>query len=154
MESKMSNENNVITEYVNKEAKDQVRVNNSWWNEPDQKIYQSVIPVLNKIKEDQTYRKNEFLKYARLYSNKELLGFAANIYNRSATESITNNARLTLNVVKACIDTAASKIGKMKPRPLFLTSDGDWDAQQRGKKLTKYIEGSIVTGKQIGRAHV
>ena len=39
------------------------------------------------------------------------------------------------------IDTIVSKVTKNKPKPTFLTDGGDWDLQQKAKKLTKYCEG-------------
>jgi len=131
----------VQTIHHTSQADSKVKVNNMWWKEPETSLHDHITPILNKIEEDQTYRKTEYLKFARLYSNKELLGFTAGLYSRSSNESLTNSNRLTLNVIKSCVDTASSKIAKMKPKPLFLTSDGEFQDQIKGQKLTKFIEG-------------
>jgi hypothetical protein len=39
------------------------------------------------------------------------------------------------------VDTAVSKIIKNKPKPTFLTDEGNWELQQRAKKLDKYCRG-------------
>jgi hypothetical protein len=53
------------------------------------------------------------------------------------------NNRVTLNVIKSCIDTAQSKIAKNKPKPTFLTSGGDYSQQKKAKKLDKFILGTF-----------
>jgi hypothetical protein len=50
---------------------------------------------------------------------------------------------MSLNVVASCIDTASSKIAKMRPRPIFLTEDGDWALQHKAKQLTKFMDGAF-----------
>lgn len=130
----------IETKYVNPQAQTETEVNNNWWLVPDEQIHQHVLSVVNGICERQSYRRTLNIRYARMYSNLELLGFThTSSVGRSSTDLVKN--RVTYNIVQSVIDTAHSKIAKMKPKPMFLTEGGDFTQQQRAKKLTKYMEG-------------
>ena len=80
------------------------------------------------------------VKYARLYDNKDILGYL-NFNSTNRNSRFVQHSNITMNVVKSCIDTAQSKIAKSKPRVQFLTEEGNFSLQERAKKMTKYVEG-------------
>ncbi len=131
----------VITEYLNENANSGT-IKSRWWSEPAEEQYRHITAVCDGIVEAQSYRQIQNLRYARLYANQELAGFGVGLYDRVASGPIAN--RVSYNVVRACIDSAAAKIAKMRPRLVALTSGGTWDLQQKSKKLAKYLEGTIV----------
>jgi len=131
-------ENNVIVEYHNKVNFNGIK--NKWWLEKAENQFESINAVISHIDDSQVYRQTAFLKHARLYHNLELLGFNPNTHAK-ISEYPTMNNRVTFNVVKSCVDTVQSKIAKHKPRPVFLTEDGDWSLQRKAKLLTQYLEG-------------
>ena len=114
-----------------------------WYVKEDQAQHQSIFTVVERIDKTQSYRSSMNVKHARLYNNLELLGLS--VYATGAVGTLTqhdlSNGRITYNLVKSCVDTAASKIAKSKPKPQFLTSGGDYALQARAKKLTQYVEG-------------
>lgn len=114
-----------------------------WWGEPDESMHASVFAVIDKIRQVQNYRSANYLRYARLYSNMEISSLAGGLFSRTNDAQQYMSNRATYNVIKSCIDTAASKIGKSKPRPFFLTEDGSWDLQERAKMLTKFFQGQF-----------
>lgn len=111
-----------------------------WWTTDPKLMYQDVNQVVENIQKNQNYRHLNNIKFARLYQNMEVLGFYGSLYSRTANTTFNSN-RLTLNVVKSVIDTAAAKISKNKPKPMFLTDGGNWKQQRKAKQLNKYIEG-------------
>lgn len=111
-----------------------------WWDLPDAQIAASVSAVVKAIDQNQHFRNIQNLKFARLYSNKELLGLASGLWDRTPSKDGVSN-RVTYNVIRSVTDTAASKIAKMRPRTLVLTDDGDFSLQTKAKKLSKYLEG-------------
>ena len=130
----------VIQEYVNQnDAAGSIK--SKWWNEPSDEMYLHITSVVDGVTENQSYRQIQNLRYARLYANQEILGFGLGAYDRVAQGPISN--RVSYNVVKSVIDSAASKIAKMRPRIIALTSGGTWQEQQRAKKLSKFIEGTF-----------
>lgn len=118
---------------------DQSGKNFIWWMEPKEDLYLAAFAVVNHINANQLYRNSQNLKYARLYQNMALLGLTPSTHNKMVGNSFTS--RLALNVIKSCVDTAAAKIASNKPRPIFLTENGDYSLKRKAKYLTKYLEG-------------
>lgn len=89
------------------------------------------------------------IRSMRLYSNRELgaLNIANYITNAGTSpDSLAYSPggqqnRVSINVIKSCIDTLCSKISKNKVKVNFLTSGGTLEQQTRGKQLNKFING-------------
>lgn len=128
----------VYTEYVNNSA--DTAFADKWWNADAATANKSLFGLVRYVEKNQAYRSALNLRYARLYSNTEILGLSSGTYARTTSNNFANN-RVTLNVVKSCVDTAASKISKNKPRPLFLTENGDYNLKHKAKLLNQYMEG-------------
>jgi uncharacterized protein YeaC (DUF1315 family) len=128
----------IRTEYVGPSSQAE-GIKSRWWLEPEEKMGMNAYAVATKIKENQSYRLTQNLRYARLYSNLELLGLQAGTYARTVTQGVEQ--RVTFNVIRQCTDTVANKIARNRPRPMFLTSGGDWKLKKRAKNLTKFIDG-------------
>lgn len=121
----------------------EVKVHYNWWSQtiaPEQR-YEHIWGVVRGILQKQEWRSYNNLRFARLYHNFELLGLDPGMYARTAQRDSYLTNRVTLNVIKSCVDTAASKISKSKPRPYFLTEDGNWSIQTKAKRLTNYMDG-------------
>ncbi len=125
--------------------------NFDWWNQKGDELANSVQAVVNNITESQSYMRTLNYKFARLYGNLEMFGLGYGTYTGRTPQVATTNT-VTYNVVKSVIDTAAAKISKNRPRPLFLTSGGDYAQQARAKKLTKYIDGIFYDTKVYKKA--
>lgn len=112
-----------------------------WWARAKDDCNEGITAVVNAIQQNQSYRRTDNLRYARLYANKDFDQFI------SGTVSNFFGKRLTFNVIRSCVDTAAAKISKSRPRPLFLTTNGNFSQQKRAKGLTQYIDGTFQEGK-------
>ena len=109
-----------------------------WWkeNEPGKHIG----AVVKRLEADQGDRLRTWLAYARLYANQSIDSlYAAGMYLGSGARNPM--ARVTYNLAGAVVDTAAAKIAKNNPRPLFLTTGGVWSQRKRGKLLGQFVEG-------------
>lgn len=133
---------NVREEWVNQARNDQDNIKQNWWHLEPNESHKGVFRVVQAIKQVQSYRFMQQLRFARLYSNMEMMGFPFGFYSRTLLDMAPEN-RVTYNVIKSCVDTVASKIAKSKPRPIFLTTDGNYEQQQRAKKMTKYLDGAF-----------
>lgn len=116
-----------------------------WWKSEEGKAHEALIPLVKKLAENQNYRSAENLKHVRLYGNLDILGLSSALYARPNPSNIHN--RVTLNVIQSCVDTAAAKIAKNRPKPTFLTQGGDWLLQTKAKKLDKFILGQFYEGR-------
>jgi hypothetical protein len=113
----------------------------TWFKEEKGKINEAVVPFVKYLKQHQSYRHLENLRHVRMYGNLDIMGLSSTQYARPNPSTVNN--RVTLNVIKSCIDTAQSKIAKNKPKPTFLTSGGDFSQQKRAKKLDKFVLGQF-----------
>lgn len=85
---------------------------------------------------DKTNHREMMIRHYRLYSNRQFISFLPNEHYKNNSDE-----RLTLNVVKSCVDTAAAKIAKSKPRPQFLGQKGMWNTKKQMQQLQQFIDG-------------
>lgn len=119
------------------------QIKSKWWSDtiPSEKRHEHIFSVVRAICQKQSYRTRNNERFARLYHNMELVGLDAGMYARTLNQDDFLTNRVTLNCIKSCVDTVTSKIAKSKPRPYFLTEDGDWEAQVKAKGLTLFMDG-------------
>lgn len=131
----------------------ELKIKSKWWDQKEADMHAHVFAVVSQIKEWQNYRSLQNLRYARLYSNMDMIGLHAGGFARINDPAAFLTNMISYNVIKSCIDTAASKLGAKRPRPLFLTDDGDWSLQRRAELLTSFFEGLFDTmGTGLGDA--
>ncbi len=110
-----------------------------WWTLPDTQLHEGLEPILRRLESQQAPRRANWLRYARLYTRRDIVGFGP--WQAAKTQPTVKRATLSLNVVKSCIDAAASKIAKARPRAMFLTSGADYRLRESAKMATKYVAG-------------
>jgi hypothetical protein len=108
-----------------------------WWKE-DRDPHEVVDQVVRSIRGRQTYRDEMLLRHARLYGDMPAVGLSASNYSRPTDSGFR---KLSLNVIRNMADTVQSDVVQSRPRPMFLTSGGDFDLQVRAERLTKFVEG-------------
>jgi len=120
---------------------DDKNIDRKWWlaNKTDRP--EAIGRIVNFIAQNDSIRHHQYQVSARLYGNTQLVG--ASGYSAPTKRSVENaiKDRLTRNVCQSGIDTITAKMSKNKPRPIFLTSGGDYKLQRKAKKLDKFIEG-------------
>lgn len=91
-------------------------------------------------------RTDRLERYFKLYGGTRLIGIRPWEDPLVATANVTANRAildaLRLNVCKAAVDTITSKVGKLRPRPTFVTDHGNWSLQLRAKKLQQFMDGA------------
>jgi hypothetical protein len=118
---------------------------NYWWNAKEGEANQGLSQIVRHLRENQNYRHEDNLRHVRLYGNMDVVGLSTGNYSRPNAAGI--NHRVTLNVIKSCVDTAQAKIAKNKPRPTFLTEGGNPKKQRQAKNLQKFIDGLFYKAK-------
>lgn len=114
--------------------------NLDWWNEDKDNLHKAILGHVRYLITNQTYRNLDNIRNMRLYNNFDVISLSG--YNHSRVDTMNNTThRVTFNIIQSMVDTVSSKITKNKPKPTFLTDAGDWEVQQKAKKLTKYCEG-------------
>lgn len=109
-----------------------------WWTAEEGEYHGKVAEVAEWITSKDELRRSSYMDYMRLYGNLELYGVDATAYFKRA-----NPERITLNVIKACIDAVTAKIAKNRPKASFLTEGGDYSLRKRAKQLEKFVDGQF-----------
>lgn len=112
-----------------------------WWLADKKDLPQAVTRIVNWLGENDSKRQTQYQMSARLYGNVTLMGINGLSYSKLTASQTGIKDRVTYNVVQSAIDTLTSKIAKNKPKPLFLTSGGDYKIQRKAKKLDKFCQG-------------
>lgn len=112
-----------------------------WWLAPKDEIAQSITGIIKALSEYDSKRQTQYQISTRLYGNLNLMGLNGLSFSKIMSVQGSMKDRISYNVIQSAIDTITAKIAKNKPKPLFLTSGGDYKIQRRAKKLDKFTEG-------------
>lgn len=143
--NRMSGERAQVLVKTNKTAPSGVK---KWWKMSTQE--ERALAVLDSfayLKENQEYRYRQAAMFSRLYSNIPIFGFMGSNMARMASNSQLPYDRPTMNVVQSCVDTLVSRITQSRPRPVFLTDNGDYKARNLAKKLNDFVAGELYQTK-------
>jgi hypothetical protein len=126
---------------------------NTAWFELTGKIEQAstiegLIEFLRRIQSDRT---RQMQLSAMLYGNLSTAALSGLTRGKPTAKKGMLKERISYNVIASAIDTVVAKIGKNKPKPLFLSSGGDYKVQRRAKKLDKFCEGIFYENDAYGQ---
>lgn len=110
-----------------------------WWLVEKADRAQAVASVVTMLVKYDESRQAQYQRSARLYGNVSLFGI--NGLQRGVVAPRNETSRISYNVIQSAGDTIVAKMVKNKPKPLFLTSGGNWKIQRKAKKLDKFVEG-------------
>lgn len=99
------------------------------------------------LKEFQQHRIRHATQYARLYGNMPLSSYGGSMTNKMPGTMSLPIDRPTMNVIQSCVDTLVSRITQSRPRPVFLTDNGDYKERNLAKKLNNFIQGELYQTK-------
>jgi hypothetical protein len=111
---------------------------NIWWDEPKNEAHKALFAYLEGLKNNQTDRTEANLRNMRLYGNSEVLGMKIGEFQKSSSLN-----RITLNVIQMSIDTVVARLAKSKPKPMFITEDGDYTMKRQAILLEQYVMGQF-----------
>jgi hypothetical protein len=147
-------ERNKDREVIQAKTKDKSNVATAykWWQGDSKKQRaEQLITTASFLKEQQQYRYRQASIYARLYGNHPISNFiGSNFKMGSGTGLGPQNLpvdRPTMNVVQSCIDTLVSRITQNRPRPIFLTDNGNYKERNLAKHLNGFIQGELYQTK-------
>ncbi len=110
-----------------------------WWLEPEKQAHDKILTVVKAIRQNQEGRKVADLLHASLYGNQPMLGFGLGAASR---RSVLGSSKLALNVVRNMTGAVTSKVAaKNKPKPTFITEEGNNELREKAEKLEKFVGG-------------
>lgn len=121
-----------------------MRVGQKWWQAQSQKdMCEQIIDTASFLRTQQEYRYRQASIYSRLYGNQPLSQFAGTSGKIQNNNQALPIDRPTMNVVQSCIDTLVSRITQSRPRPVFLTDNGDYKERKLAKQMNTFINGEF-----------
>lgn len=120
----------------------------NWWKAKSKsELAQQVIETAAFLKDQQQYRHRQASIHARMYGNLPLANFAGSNLTKMSTPNSLPIDRPTMNVVQSCVDTLVSRISQSKPKPIFLTDNGDYKQRKLAKQMNQFIGGEFYQTK-------
>lgn len=120
---------------------DSTIIRKRWWELNETDLPGAIAGIVNHLHNAQSQRLTQLIMGTRLYGNISIMGLNGLSYSRMIQKQASVRDRLTYNVIQSSIDTVTSRISKNKPKPLFLTSGGDYRLQRKAKNLGKFVDG-------------
>lgn len=124
-----------------------------WWLEDEDDQYKHISAVIETIDQNSGWRLDEMLTHARYYLNRDikalgphgLAGSGMMGFSAFKSDTITNACKMAVGAITA-------KVAKQKPRIQYLTSEGNFDQQERGKNLTRYTDALFAKNQVFAEA--
>lgn len=136
-------ESQTVTVKTNTQAKIGAKAYKWWLARSRADLGAQTLDTFTFLKDGQQYRYRQCGIFARLYGNLPLWNFAG-----SSSNSFSNNLNLptdrpTMNVIQSCVDTLTSRVTQSRPRPVFLTDNGDYKERNLAKQMNSFINGEL-----------
>jgi hypothetical protein len=112
-----------------------------WWMLKGPDAANTISGTLNLIRDNQSFRATQWIVSSRLYGNLAPTTLAGVSFSKLAASQPALRDRISYNLVQSVVDTAVARITRNRPRPFFLTNDGDYNKQREAKKLNTFLEG-------------
>lgn len=118
-----------------------------WWLLGKDDLPNALSTIVRTLGEADSKRQSQYQISTRLYGNTNLMGVNGLSFSKITSVQNSLKDRLSYNIVQSGIDTVTAKMAKNKPKPMFLTSGGNWKLQSRAKKLNKFCDGIFYENK-------
>lgn len=107
-----------------------------WWLAEDKDLWSSVWATVQRLKPQHDQWLSELREYEGLYND-------TSWYDVQDIAKRGESIRVSLNVIRSCVDTLSARIAKSKPRPMYVTDDAEWSLARKAKKRTDYVTGVL-----------
>ena len=119
-----------------------------WWNANSKKeLTEKLLDTVSFLKQQNEHRMKAASMYARLYGNLPLMGFGGQSAAKLGQSSALPVDRPTMSIITSMVDTLVSKISQARPRPVFLTDNGDYKQRSLAKQMNTFISGMLYQAK-------
>ena len=114
-----------------------------WWDSEKDDMHERILPLAKHII-DSTDRHEALARWLSRLTNRHYASLKPGEFNaRPASEGGEgmNDVTVVLNTIQNIYDTQTSHICVHRPRPRFLTVDGNWELRRTAKRLQRFAEG-------------
>lgn len=121
--------------------------NRRWWLLDKKDRPDALGKILTFLNQYDSQRQTNYNECSRLYGNMAMVGINGLSVSMNSVMTNAIKDRVTYNVVQSVIDTINAKLSTNKPKPLFLTSGGNWAMHRKAKKLNTFVDGIFYENK-------
>lgn len=115
----------------------------NWYERPKDQAHEDLFQYVRDIKQRQIRRRYELAVFQQLYTNSiQSIASSGSLFSSLDSGGGGVN-KLSVNVVKSCVDTATARIAKSKPRAFVLPTKGDYRLERKCANLTKFLDGAM-----------
>ena len=119
-----------------------------WWNSSSKdEMSNRMLATAVFLKTQNQYRYRQASMYAQLYGNMPIFGGAGTNLTRINTKNIAPSNRPTMSIITSIADTIVSRFALGRPRPFFLTDNGDYKQRTLAKEMNSFISGEFFQTK-------
>jgi len=111
-----------------------------WWQAEKKTVHERLANVVDRIERIDTQRRIENNRLRELYEGRP---FRDQFLSGFVVPADVRYQLININVIESCIDTWLSKLTEDRPRPMFVTDRGNYEQQQRAKRLDDAMQGQI-----------
>jgi hypothetical protein len=112
-----------------------------WWLQDTELLPSAVMTQAATIIQADRGRIDAYNTYAKLYGTWTPTFWNGYQLSNSGKPVAPVRDRLTYNIVQSCIDTLTARVIQNKPKPMFLTQNGNSKLQRKAKKLDSFCYG-------------
>lgn len=111
-----------------------------WWQKDvdSTRVTSYVVDAVRWLDDNQGYQQEKILDAMRMYGNCDATGYHGDDYAR-----VSSSGDLKWNLIRSVVDTANALLSTNKTKPMFLTTEGDYLAQEKAKKANKFGSGVL-----------
>ncbi len=127
----------------------------AWWNAGSKKdLANQLLATASFLKTQNQYRYTQAARYALLYGNMPASGWVGTNLTRMTSKNQLPMNRPTMSVVTSITDTIVSRLTQGKPRPVFLTDNGDYKQRNFAKQMNTFIGGEFYQTKAYAKGEM
>lgn len=113
----------------------------AWWTVDASKLPTELFRTLDVLRSNNVDRRTQDKHHMRLYGNLDVAGGG---WKTSVSGLFRgDDGRMRYNLCSSAVDTAASLIAQQRPKPMFLTTEGDYGLQRQARLRTRVLEGQL-----------
>lgn len=113
-----------------------------WWGSENKSPHADVFGTVEYLREQQGGRRQEDLHHMRMYTNLDIAGRGSEL-GRNRGPRGGAEGRQRFNLASSAVDTAQSLVTSQKPKPMYLTTEGDFQQQRQARLRSRALEGQL-----------
>lgn len=110
------------------------KLSDRWWLAPEDEAHGDCWATYKRIRQLSDKRLKFDRHHMELYSNQNVAG-------NGTTQA--RGERVRFNLISQAVDTAASQIATQRPKPMYLTTEGDFELMRQARLRTRVLEGQL-----------